>query len=54
MKNWRTSVAGILSVLPIVWKLAQGQTVTEVEIGMIVTAIGLVLAKDAGISGGGM
>jgi hypothetical protein len=53
MKNWRTSIFGILSMLPVLWKIVNGESVTAAEWATITGGIGLIFSKDAGKTGVG-
>lgn len=52
MKNWKTSFLGVLSIATIGVKLANGGSISNEDIGVIIAGVGLLLAKDHNVTGG--
>lgn len=52
MKNWMTSVPGILMFLNVAWRVYQSKTITQQDITEVLGAFGLMGAKDFNVTGG--
>lgn len=52
MKNWMTSVPGILMFLNVAWRVYQSRTITQQDITEVLGAFGLMGAKDFNVTGG--
>lgn len=50
--NWKTSLAGLLSISPVVIKILHGEPLNNSDYGLIAAALGLLSAKDHNVSGG--
>jgi hypothetical protein len=53
MKNWKTTGTGIVGLIGIIWKAVSTKTIGPEDVTAVITAIGLIFAKDAGVSGNG-
>lgn len=52
MKNWMTSVPGILMLLNVAWRVYQNKVITQDDIAQVLGAFGLMGAKDFNVTGG--
>lgn len=52
MKNWKTSVTGILAIIGAVWHAYTTGTVGGEDIATVLTGVGLIFAKDLNVTGG--
>ena len=52
MKNWMTTVPGILALLNVAWKFYQTKTLSNEDITAVMVAFGLIGAKDYNVTGG--
>lgn len=52
MKNWMTTIPGILALLNVAWKFYQTRTLDNNDISAVLVAFGLVGAKDFNVTGG--
>lgn len=52
LKNWMTTVPGILALLNVAWKFYQTKSVSNEDITAVLVAFGLIGAKDYNITGG--
>jgi hypothetical protein len=53
MRNWKTSLAGIGTILTLVAKLATGTADYATDIPLLIAAVGLLVSKDYNVSGTG-
>jgi hypothetical protein len=51
IRNWKTTLAGVGAIIGIVAKLMQGGSIGTEEITILITAVGLIAAKDSNVSG---
>jgi hypothetical protein len=54
MKNWKTTGSGILAILTTLFNCFSTKSITPADVTVVVTGIGLILAKDSGVTGAGM
>jgi hypothetical protein len=52
MRNWKTTAAGVASILSIVVKLLQGGGLEQSDIVAAVAGVGFLFAKDGDVTGG--
>ncbi len=52
LKNWRTTVTGILAIVTAVWTMINTGTADAANISAVIAGIGLILAKDSNVTGG--
>lgn len=52
MKNWKTTVTGVLGLLTLIWKCFTAGAVAPEDFAAGSVAIGLILAKDSNVTGG--
>jgi len=53
MRNWKTTLAGIAALISVVAKVANGGAIdTATDVPVVITAIGLLVAKDGNVTGG--
>lgn len=52
MKNWMTTVPGILIALNVAWRVYQNKTMTHDDVVEILAGFGLIGAKDFNVTGG--
>jgi len=54
MRNWKTTGSGITAILMSIFNCVVSKRITPEDVTVVVTGIGLILAKDAGVTGEGM
>lgn len=54
MRNWKTTIAGVASIIGGVAMFVNHPDQLEAAIGMVVTGFGLIFAKDNNVSGTAM
>lgn len=52
MKNWKTTVTGIITLITIGWKCFNAMAVGAEDVAAVTAAIGLIFAKDSNVTGG--
>jgi len=52
MKNWMTTIPGILALVTVIWNAWQTKTVNWVDLQTALVGIGLIGAKDYRVTGG--
>jgi hypothetical protein len=52
MKNWKTSLGGVATLLAVGAKLLNGGELSSTDLALVTTAIGLLFAKDHNVTGG--
>jgi len=54
LNNWKTTLSGVAALLAVAAKVANGQSEWAIDVPMVITAIGLLTAKDHDITGVGV
>lgn len=52
LKNWYTTIPGILIALNVAWRVYQTKTITHDDIIEVLGGFGLIGAKDFNVTGG--
>jgi hypothetical protein len=52
LKNWMTTIPGILMFLNVAWRVYQTKTITQEDIAEVLAAFGFMGAKDFDVTGG--
>ena len=52
MRNWKTTLAGVLAALGVAAKLLTGGPLGAEDLGVLAAAVGLLVAKDHNVTGG--
>ena len=52
MRNWKTSLAGVSTILAVFTKIVNGHVDWGTDIPILIAAIGLLVAKDHNVTGG--
>lgn len=52
MKNWMTTVPGILTLVGVIWNAWQTKTINVEDMQAALIGVGLVAAKDYNVTGG--
>ncbi len=52
MKNWMTTVPGVLTLLGVLWNAWQTKTINIVHLQEALIGVGLIAAKDWNVTGG--
>ena len=52
LKNWMTTVPGVLTLLGVLWNAWQTKTINVPELQVALISVGLVAAKDWNVTGG--
>jgi hypothetical protein len=52
MKNWMTTIPGIVSLLVACWNMYQSKTIDVETLRQALVGVGLIAAKDFNVTGG--
>ena len=52
LKNWMTTIPGILALLSVLWNAWQTKTVNWADLQAALIGVGLIAAKDFDVTGG--